>query len=86
LAVHQLLITTSSSKEKIASNIGILQVCLMIGQLLDHTLGAMLAAIFDYRASFVSVSAILLAAALLCEFKIREVPQATKTRKVYYFL
>jgi MFS family permease len=73
--VRLILVTSSSSKEKIASNIGIFQACLTIGQLLGPPLGAMAAATFGYRASFVCGSAILFAAALLCEFKVSEVPK-----------
>ena len=70
-----ILVTSSSSKEKISSNIGIFQACLTIGQLIGPPLGAMAAASFGYKASFVGGAAILFAAALLCEFKVSEVPK-----------
>jgi len=73
--VGLILVTLSSTKEKIAANIGIFQACLTIGQLLGPPLGAMAAATFGYKASFICGSAILFSAAMLCEFKVSEVPK-----------
>lgn len=79
--VGLILVTSSSSKEKIAANIGIFQACLTIGQLIGPPLGAMAAAAFGYKASFVCGSSILFAAALLCEFKVSEVPKLPRHAK-----
>jgi DHA1 family multidrug resistance protein-like MFS transporter len=72
--VGLLIISASSSQEKISSDIGFFQTFQTMGFLVGPPMGAFAASVFGYRGAFVSASVILFIVLVFCYFYVREVP------------
>jgi MFS family permease len=73
-----ILVSSSSSKSRLSSNMGLFQSFLTVGQLLGPPLGTLAAAAFGFRNSFLCASAILLAGVVFCRLKVADVPKLPK--------
>ena len=72
--VGLLIISASSSQEKISSDIGFFQTFQTMGFLVGPPMGAFAASVFGYRGAFVSASVILFIVLVFCHFYVKEVP------------
>jgi MFS family permease len=72
--VGLLIISASSSQEKISSDIGFFQTFQTMGFLVGPPMGAFAASVFGYRGAFVSASAILFVVLVFCHLYVKEVP------------
>ena len=72
--VGLLIISASSSQEKISSDIGFFQTFQTMGFLVGPPMGAFAASVFGYRGAFVSASVILFIVLVFCYFYVKEVP------------
>jgi DHA1 family multidrug resistance protein-like MFS transporter len=72
--VGLLIISASSSQEKISSDIGFFQTFQTMGFLVGPPMGAFAASVFGYQGAFVSASVILLVVLVFCHFYVKEVP------------
>jgi MFS family permease len=74
-----ILISSSSAKDKLSSNMGLFQASITLGLLLGPPMGTMAAATFGFKNAFLCGSAILFAGALFCQLKVAEVPTLPKS-------
>lgn len=81
--VGLIIVSSSSSKEKISADIGFFQTSLTLGQLVGPPIGAIAAVAFGYKGAFVSASAVLLAALIFCYLYVTEVPNQPKEEKFF---
>lgn len=81
--VGLIIVSSSSSKESISSDIGIFQTSLTFGQLVGPPIGALAASILGYRGAFVSASAVLFVALIFCHLNVSEVPCQPKEEKFF---
>jgi DHA1 family multidrug resistance protein-like MFS transporter len=72
--VGLLLISASSSQDKISSDIGFFQTLQTMGFLVGPPMGAYAASVFGYRGAFVSASAILFVVLVFCHLYVKDVP------------
>jgi MFS family permease len=72
--VGLLIISSSSSQEKISSDIGFFQTFQTMGFLVGPPMGAFAASVFGYRGAFVSASVILFIVLVFCHLYVKEVP------------
>jgi MFS family permease len=72
--VGLLIISASSSQEKISSDIGFFQTFQTMGFLVGPPMGAFAASVFGYRGAFVSASVILFIVLVFCHFHVKDVP------------
>ncbi len=76
-----IIVSSSSSREKISANIGFFQTFLTLGQLVGPLLGSLAASAFGYRGAFISASAFLLVVLLLCIFNVEDVPRQIRNER-----
>jgi MFS family permease len=81
--VGLIIISASSSKEKLSADIGFFQTFLTLGLLTGPPAGAFAASLFGYRGAFISASAILFVSFLLCYVNVKDVPR--QPRKESFF-
>ena len=74
-----ILISSSSAKDKLSSNMGLFQASITLGLLLGPPMGTLAAATFGFKNSFLCGSAILFVGALFCQLKVAEVPTLPKS-------
>jgi MFS family permease len=83
-----ILISSSSPKDKLSSNMGLFQASITLGLLLGPPMGTLAAATFGFKTSFLCGSAILFAGALFCQLKVAEVsplpPPSEPLRKGFF--
>jgi DHA1 family multidrug resistance protein-like MFS transporter len=72
--VGLIIISSSSSQEKISSDIGFFQTFQTMGFLVGPPMGAFAASAFGYKGSFVSASVILFVVLVFCHLYIKDVP------------
>ncbi len=72
--VGLIIISSSSSQEKISSDIGFFQTFQTMGFLVGPPMGAFAASIFGYQGAFVSASVILLIVLVFCHLYVKDVP------------
>jgi MFS family permease len=72
--VGLIIISSSSSQEKISSDIGFFQTFQTMGFLVGPPMGAFAASVFGYQGAFVSASAILLVVLVFCHLYVKDVP------------
>ena len=72
--VGLLIISASSSQEKISSDIGFFQTFQTMGFLVGPPMGAFAASVFGYQGAFVSASVILFVVLVFCHLYVKEVP------------
>ncbi len=81
--VGLIIISSSSTRERISADIGFFQAFLTFGQLVGPPIGTLAASVFGYRGAFVSVSIFLLIIVLLSYFNVKEVPLQPKQEKLF---
>ncbi|MCX8021655.1 MAG: MFS transporter [Syntrophorhabdaceae bacterium] len=79
--VGLVLVSSSSTKEKLPLNIGFFQSCLTLGQLAGPPLGSFMAATLGYRTAFICGFLLITGAVLLCLFKVTDVPKLPRQVK-----
>ena len=72
--VGLIIISSSSSQEKISSDIGFFQTFQTMGFLVGPPMGAFAASVFGYQGAFVSASVILFVVLVFCYLYVKEVP------------
>jgi MFS family permease len=81
--VGLIIISSSSSPERIPADIGFFQAFLTFGQLVGPPIGTLAASVFGYRGAFVSVSIFLLVIILFSYLNVKEVPLQSKQEKLF---
>jgi MFS family permease len=81
--VGLIIVSSSSSKERISEDIGFFQTAFTLGQLIGPPIGALAAAVFGYKGAFVSASVVLFATAALCYLNVTEVPHQPKQERFF---
>jgi DHA1 family multidrug resistance protein-like MFS transporter len=81
--VGLIIISSSSSRERIPADIGFFQAFLTLGQLVGPPIGTLAASVFGYRGAFVSVSVFLLIIILFSYLNVKEVPLQSKQEKLF---
>ena len=81
--VGLIIISSSSSREKMPADIGFFQTFLTLGQLVGPPIGALAASVFGYRGAFVSVSIFLLIVIIFSYLNVEEVPLQSKQEKLF---
>ena len=76
-----IILSSTSSKERVTSNIGLFQSAQTLGQLIGPPLGTLAAATFGYRGSFLCGSALLFGSFILCQLRVSDVPKLPKPVK-----
>ena len=69
-----IIVSSSSSRENIPSNVSLYQSVMTLGQLTGPPIGSLAAISFGYRGAFLAGSVILLASMLFCYFYVEDVP------------
>lgn len=73
-----IIVSSSSSKERMSVDMGIYQSSMTLGMLVGPPLGSLAAALLGYRGAFVSASVVLFAASLFCHLFVTDVPKLPK--------
>ncbi len=81
--VGLIIISSSSSRERISADIGFFQTFLTLGQLVGPPIGALAASVFGYRGAFVSVSVFILVVIIFCYLNVKEVPLQSKGERLF---
>jgi MFS family permease len=81
--VGLIIVSSSSSKERISEDIGFFQTAFTLGQLIGPPIGALAAAVFGYKGAFVSASVVLFATVALCYLNVTEVPHQPKQERFF---
>ncbi len=81
--VGLLIISSSSSREKISADIGFFQTFQTLGYLVGPPIGALAASVLGYRGAFVSASAALLVVLTFCHLNVTEVPLQSKKERFF---
>jgi len=81
--VGLIIISASSSKEKLSADIGFFQTFLTLGLLTGPPAGAFAASLFGYQGAFISASAVLFVSFLLCYINVKDIPR--QPRKESFF-
>jgi MFS transporter, DHA1 family, multidrug resistance protein len=76
-----IILSATSSREKVTPNIGLFQSAQTLGQLVGPPLGTLAAATFGYRGSFLCGSALLFGSFLLCQLKVSDIPKLPRPLK-----
>ncbi len=76
-----ILVSSSSSRERLGANVGLFQSCLTLGQLAGPPLGTLTAATLGYRGAFICGFLIVAGATLLCQLKVTDVPKLPRPPK-----
>jgi MFS transporter, DHA1 family, multidrug resistance protein len=78
-----IIVSASSSREKISADIGFYQTFLTLGLLIGPPSGSFAASVFGYRGAFVSASVLLVIVFLFCYFKVTDVPPPPRGEKLF---
>jgi DHA1 family multidrug resistance protein-like MFS transporter len=81
--VGLVIIASSSSRERIAADIGLFQTFQTLGHLIGPLIGSLAASVFGYRGAFISVSVALLIVLIFCHLNVKEVPLQPKKEKFF---
>jgi DHA1 family multidrug resistance protein-like MFS transporter len=81
--VGLIIVSSSSSKERISEDMGFFQTAFTLGQLTGPPIGALAAAVFGYKGAFVSASVVLFATVALCYLNVTEVPHQPKQERFF---
>jgi DHA1 family multidrug resistance protein-like MFS transporter len=73
-----IIVSSSSSREWAARDIGLYQNAMTLGQLVGPPVGAMAATAFGYQGAFISASVVVLITLVFCFFYVREFPRESR--------
>jgi DHA1 family multidrug resistance protein-like MFS transporter len=76
-----IIVSSSSPKERVSSNIGIFHNSLTLGQLLGPLLGSLAAATFGYRGSFIAASCVVFSSFVFAYLYVMNIPPLPKTER-----
>lgn len=76
-----IIVTSSSRRENIPSNIGLFQSAMTLGQLTGPPLGSLAAVTLGYRGAFMAGSAVILASFIFCCLYVNDVPRLPRKSK-----
>ncbi len=77
-----IIVSSSSSKEKLTPDIGFFQSSLTLGQLVGPLLGSFTVVMWGYQGAFISASAVLLLSFIFCYLYVIDVPKLPKREGV----
>ena len=78
-----IIVSSSSPKEKLASDIGFFQSSMTLGQLVGPLLGSLAAAMLGYRGAFISASAILFTSSIFGYLFVMNMPRLPKMERAF---
>lgn len=78
-----IIVSSSSPKEKLSSDLGFFQSSLTLGQLVGPLLGSLAAAILGYKGAFISASAVLFSSFIFCYLYVMDVPRLPKKERAF---
>jgi MFS family permease len=73
-----ILVSSSSSKERISRDIGLFQNSMTLGQLIGPPAGALAAAMLGYKGAFISASVLVFVTLAFCYFHVKDLPTESK--------
>jgi DHA1 family multidrug resistance protein-like MFS transporter len=76
-----IIVSSSSPKEMISSNIGLFQTSITLGQLLGPLLGSLAAATFGYKGGFIAASCVVFSSFIFCYLYVVDVPLLPKKER-----
>lgn len=76
-----IIVSSSSSKEKLSSDLGFFQSSLTLGQLVGPLLGSLAAATLGYTGAFISASTVMFASFIFCYLYVMDVPRLPKKER-----
>ncbi len=76
-----IIVSSSSPKEMVSSNIGLFQTSLTLGQLIGPLLGSLAAATFGYKGGFLAASCVFFSSFMFCYFYVIDVPLLPKKER-----
>jgi len=76
-----IIVSSSSPKERVSSNIGLFHNSLTLGQLLGPLLGSLAAATFGYRGSFIAASCVVFSSFVFAYLYVMNIPPLPKTER-----
>jgi MFS family permease len=76
-----IIVSSSSPKEMISSNIGLFQTSITLGQLLGPLLGSLAAATFGYKGGFIAASCVVFSSFIFCYLYVMDVPLLPKKER-----
>lgn len=74
--VGLILISSSTSKERVSRDMGLFQNCITFGQLTGPPAGALVATMLGYKGAFISASVLVFATLVFCYFQVEDQPPA----------
>lgn len=76
-----IIVSSSSPKEMISSNIGLFQTSITLGQLLGPLLGSLAAATFGYKGGFIAASCVVFSSFIFCYLYVVDIPLLPKKER-----
>ena len=76
-----IIVSSSSPKEMVSSNIGLFQSSITLGQLLGPLLGSLAAATFGYRGAFIAASCVFFSSFIFCYLYVMDIPLLPKKER-----
>jgi MFS family permease len=76
-----IIVSSSSPKEMISSNIGLFQTSITLGQILGPLLGSLAAATFGYKGGFIAASCVLFSSFIFCYLYVVDIPLLPKNER-----
>jgi DHA1 family multidrug resistance protein-like MFS transporter len=70
-----IIVSSTSSRERVSSDIGFFQASMTCGQLVGPLLGSLAAGAFGYKGAFLSASAVLFLSVVFCVFYVTDIPK-----------
>ncbi len=81
--IGMILVSSSSSKEKLASDLGVFQSSMTFGQLVGPLLGSFAAAALGYTGAFIGASGIMFSSVVFCSLYVTNVPRLPRKEGVF---
>jgi DHA1 family multidrug resistance protein-like MFS transporter len=78
-----IIISCTSTRERISADIGLFQTFLTLGHLVGPPLGALAASAWGYQGAFISACALLVVVLLFCHIYVTDVPLQPKGEKLF---
>ena len=76
-----IIVSSSSPKEMVSSNIGLFQSSITLGQLIGPLLGSLAAATFGYRGGFIAASCVFFSSFIFCYLYVVDIPLLPKKER-----
>ena len=76
-----IIVSSSSPKEMVSSNIGLFQSSITLGQLIGPLLGSLAAVTFGYKGSFIAASCVFFSSFIFCYLYVMDIPLLPKKER-----